>query len=119
MNWCFVYGCDPGAGVNAKTKFAEDIIRVFRVNSDISDNYIDIPRVFSQVKTTDCKLEIATSNLAQQLRLYRTCDVVGPKVLLYGFDSKRNETMAGTRRLFIEFAQKHLGFSDEQVILID
>jgi len=64
-------------------------------------------------------LEISASNLAQQLRLYRTNDVVGPKVLFYAFDSSKNEAMAGTRRLFTDFFKKHLGFSDEEIIMID
>jgi hypothetical protein len=64
-------------------------------------------------------LEIATSNLAQQLRLYRTNDVVGPKLLLYAFNSAEDKTMAETRKLCIEFFKKHLGFSDESIFMID
>jgi hypothetical protein len=64
-------------------------------------------------------LEIATSNLAQQLRLYRTNDVVGPKVLFYAYDSARDKSMAGTRKLFTEFAKKQLGFSNEEIVMID
>ena len=51
------------------------------------DNYLDIPKVYNQAKPTDCRFEIATSNLAQQLRLYRTNDIVGPKVIFYAYDS--------------------------------
>ena len=64
-------------------------------------------------------MEIVASRLAQQLRLYRTNDVVGPKLLLYAFDSKKDKTMAGTRKLIIKFFKKHLGFSDESIIMIE
>ena len=65
------------------------------------DNYLDIPKVYNQAKPTDCRFEIATSNLAQQLRLYRTNDIVGPKVIFYAYDSSKDKIMEGTRRLFI------------------
>jgi hypothetical protein len=60
---------------------------LFHANYEITDNYIDIPNVYNQAKPKDCNFEIATSNLGQQLRLYRTNDVVGPKVLLYAYDN--------------------------------
>jgi len=44
--------------------------------------------VYNQVKPTDCNLEVATSNLAQQLRMQCSNDIVGPKVLFYAFDSE-------------------------------
>jgi len=75
--------------------------------------------VYNQVKPTDCNLEIATSNLSQRLRLQRTNDVVGPKVLFYAYDASKDKAMAGTRKRFIEFVKKHLGFSDEEIVMID
>ena len=65
----------------------KDLISLFRANAHIMDNYLDIPKVYNQAKPTDCRFEIATSNLAQQLRLYRTNDIVGPKVIFYAYDS--------------------------------
>lgn len=118
-NFCFIYGCRQGEGIRADSKFVKDIIDLFRDNSDIKENYVDIPMVYNQVKPTDCNLELATSNLAQQLRMQSTYDIVGSKVLLYAFDSEKNQTMAGTRKLFTEFVKEHLGFSDEQIIMID
>jgi len=86
--------------VRNNTKFVLDVINLFRANADITGNYIDIPKVYNQAKPTDCSFEIATSNLAQQLRLYRTNDIVGPRVLFYAYDNSKDKTMAGTRRLF-------------------
>jgi len=96
-NFCFTYGSTQGSGIKADSKFVKDIINLFRDNSDITGNYVDIPMVYNQVKPTDCNLEISFSNLAQQLRLQRTNDVVGPKFLFYAYNSRRNEAMAGTR----------------------
>ena len=96
-----------------------DIVNLFRANAHIKDNYIDIPKVFSQVKPSDCSFESVTSNLAQSLRLYRTNNVVGPKVLFYAYDDRKNETMKETRELFFKFFKEHLGFSDDSIIKIE
>jgi hypothetical protein len=96
-----------------------DIVNLFRANAHIKNNYIDIPKVFNQVKPSDCSFESKTSNLAQSLRLHRTNDVVGPRVLFYAYDSEKNETMKKTRELFFKFLREHLGFSDDSIIMID
>ena len=96
-----------------------DIVNLFRANAHIMNNYFEIPKVFSQVKPSDCSFESATSHLAQQLRLYRTNDVVGPKVLFYAYDSKKNEKMKETRELFFQFFKDYLGFSDDSIIKIE
>ena len=88
-NYTEVWGCS--AGENCDPKFTDDIINLYRTNADTKANYDDIPKVYSLVKGIDCNLEIVTSNLAQQLRLHRTNDVIGPKVLFYAYDSTRAE----------------------------
>lgn len=119
VNFCFIYGSKQKSGIKANSKFVSDIINLYRDNADITGNYVDVPVVYNQVKRTDCNFEVAASNLAQQLRLQRTNDVVGPKVLFYAYDSEKNKEMADTRKLFTEFMKKNLGFSDEQIIMID
>ncbi len=96
-----------------------DLFKLFRANADITRNYIDIPSVYNQALPRDCSFEIATSNMAQQLRLYRTNDIVGHKFIFYAYDSSKDKIMEGTRRLFIQFVKKHLGFSDDSIIMID
>jgi hypothetical protein len=59
-----VFGCPPGSGIREDSKFVVDIINLLKTNSDIINNFNEIPRVYNKVKPTDCKLEIATSNLA-------------------------------------------------------
>ena len=66
---------------------------------------------------TDCHFEIATSKIGQQLRLYRTNELVGTKFLFYAYDSTKNEMMAGTRKLFTDFFIKHFGFSDDNIVM--
>jgi len=94
-----VFGCSPGLGIKSDSKYTLDIAKLFNNNAHAIYNSIILPKVFNQVKPTDCMLEIATSNLAQQLRIYRTNDVVGHKLLLYAFDSAKNKAMSGTRKL--------------------
>ena len=96
-----------------------DIINLFRANAHVKDNYIDIPNVLNQVKPSDCSFESTTSHLAQKLRLYRTNDEVGPKVLFYVVNSKKNETMKETREIVFKFFKDHLGFSKDFIIEID
>jgi len=87
VNITELWGSKPAEGIKKDSKFAKDIINLFRDNFDLKSNYIDIPKVYNQAKPTDCNFEIVTSNLGQQLRLYRDNDVVGPKVLFYFYDS--------------------------------
>ena len=77
-----------------------DLIKLFRANSDITGNYIDIPSVYNQALPRDCSFEIATSNMAQQLRLYRTNDIVGHKFIFYANDRSKDNIMKETRKLF-------------------
>jgi len=119
VNLTELWGCPPASVIRKDSTFAKDIIKLFDANYDITDNYIDIPNVYNQAKPTDCNFEIATSNLGQQLRLYRTNDVVGPKVLFYAYDRKQDAKMVEIRKLITDFFKQQLGFSDKSIIMIE
>ena len=67
----------------------------------------------------DASFESVSSNLAQELRLFRQNDVVGKKVVLYVFDPDWNEVMEGARKVTFEFFKSQLGFSEENFIFVD
>jgi hypothetical protein len=47
VNFTFLWGCKPGFGIDQDSKFSQDEIDLFRENSDVKYNYIDIPKVYS------------------------------------------------------------------------
>jgi hypothetical protein len=46
-NFTQLFGCPPGFGILGDSKFTVDIINLFRTNSHITGNYIDIPMVYN------------------------------------------------------------------------
>lgn len=70
-NFTFSFGCSPGMGVGAATKYAQNFIELFTASFHITEGSIVIPASFSQVISSDANFESITSDMAQELRLFR------------------------------------------------
>jgi hypothetical protein len=55
-------------------------------NFHIENGYIDLPKALSYVVSSDANFESITSNLAQEVRIFRQDTVVGHKMLIYGYE---------------------------------
>jgi len=86
-----VYGCQPGGGVLAATKFANDLLRLLVRNFSLLDGKLKIPLVFNQILSTDATFEISTCVLSQELVLGRQDDIIGHRFLVYAFDKKKDK----------------------------
>jgi len=63
VNFCFVFGCSPGAGVLAKTQLISDLCDHLRENS----KKCCVPQVFDTIESQDAGFETITSNMGQSL----------------------------------------------------
>lgn len=62
-NFIFCYGCAPGFGILANTKFVNDLIMLFTRSFDDSGVLL-LPDCFQQVVSSDAVFETSTSNLS-------------------------------------------------------
>lgn len=44
---------------------------------------------------------------------------IASRILIYAFDSSRDSAMAETRKLLVDFFQKHLGFKEQSIVMVD
>ena len=70
-NFTLIYGCQPGQGVSATSKFIEDLVNLYNSNFDPDNGQVVIPDVFSKVLSSDAKIESVTCNEARKLFLER------------------------------------------------
>ena len=82
------------------------------------DGCIVLPDVFAKVLSDDAKFETVSSNLSRKLKLQRQDTIVGHKRLFYAID-KADETRKGTREYVMNFFIESLGFTKEEIILVD
>ena len=82
------------------------------------DGCIVLPDVFAKVLSDDAKFETVSSNLSRKLKLQRQDTIVGHKRLFYAID-KTDETRKGTRESVVNFFIESLGFTKEEIILVD
>ena len=82
------------------------------------DGCIVLPDVFAKVLSDDAKFETVSSNLSRKLKLQRQDTIVGHKRLFYAID-KADETRKGTRKSVMNFFIESLGFTKEEIILVD
>ena len=47
MNFIQVFGCPPGEGIKENSKFVLDIIKLLNNNSDVINNFNEIPKVYN------------------------------------------------------------------------
>ncbi len=115
-NFTFVYGCKPGGGVEAATKFVNDLIRLLVRNFSMLNGKLRIPQVFNQILSSDATFEIATCVLSRELVLGREDDIIGHRFLVYAFDKKKDKEMKDVREHVIQFFKKRFGL---EVIQLD
>lgn len=61
MNFFFIYGCRPSAGVKANTTMVKDIMTALFENKDRIDAMILLPQSFEDLKGDDASFETASS----------------------------------------------------------
>ena len=59
-NFIFMFGCQPGLGINAKSKLIADTIELYLKNFDPEKGIIILPDVYSKVVSSDAKFEVLT-----------------------------------------------------------
>ena len=118
-NFTFAFGCDPGCGVAADTAFAQNFITLMMNQFDVTNGSIDIPLAFNNIISTDAKIETTTSNLSQELRLFRQDDVVGSKMLIFATSPGKMTDEKQERLTFVQsFFKRKLGFKDEEIVVV-
>ena len=70
MNFWFVFGCRPSAGVKANTDMVKNILHAFLQNSDRIDSKVLIPQTLENLKSNDASFETASSSGIQTLMLF-------------------------------------------------
>ncbi len=115
-NFTFSFGCSPGSGVRADTKFAQNFIDLFTDCFHITEGSIDIPTSFSQVISSDANFESITSDMAQELRIFRKDNVVANRMMIFVADGspESDNRFEITKAFFMS----ELGFNDSEIIKI-
>ena len=61
MNFFFIFGCRPSAGVKANTTMVKDILSAFIENKDRINAMVQLPQVFEFLSSGDATFETASS----------------------------------------------------------
>ena len=62
MNFFFIFGCRPSAGVKANTTMVKDILSAFIENKDRVNAMVLLPQVFEFLSSGDATFETASSS---------------------------------------------------------
>ena len=76
MNFFFIWGCRPSAGVGANTDMIKDIYRAFMEQQEPIDASVSIPSIFDYLSSSDASFETASSNQLQHLQLFYAYNLV-------------------------------------------
>lgn len=76
---------------------------MFIKNFEPEEGYIDIPSAFSKVISDDANFESVSSNLAQELRLYRQNETVGKKLVVCALKDTLNEQNEAIIKIAFDF----------------
>ena len=68
-NFILLYGSAPKLSVDVDTTMVKDIIDVIKCRIDQNNRTITLPDVFENLKGTDARFEMVTSNTLQPLQL--------------------------------------------------
>ena len=117
-NYIISFGCQPGAGVGATSKYIKDLLDLFTTNFDAVYGSIVFPDIFAKVLSSDATFETVSSNLSRKLLLINRARLVGAKRLIYAID-KQDTTKEATRQITIEFYKTSLGFKDSDILFIN
>ena len=76
MNFFFIWGCRPSAGVGAETGMVKDIYDAFILQQEPIDASIFLPGVFDYLQSSDASFETVASNQLQHLQLFYAYNIV-------------------------------------------
>ena len=62
MNFVFLYGCKPSAGVKANTTMVKDILKALIKGADRINFTVLLPQALDQLKGSDASFETASSS---------------------------------------------------------
>ena len=62
MNFFFIFGCRPSAGVKANTTMVKDILGAFKQNADRKNAMVRLPKTLEYLKGKDATFETASSS---------------------------------------------------------
>ena len=116
-NFIFSFGCQPGQGVNASSKYIADMLDLFLANFDHKTGVVILPDVFSKVLSSDATFETVTSNLARKLSLERQDNLVGAKRMIYAIN-KSDKDKEAVRKITTDFFIDTLGFKKEDILFV-
>ena len=75
MNFLFLYGCRPSAGVKANTTMVKDMLNAFMLSADKINFTVLLPQALDQLKGNDASFETASSSSIQTLKLFYVFNV--------------------------------------------
>lgn len=115
VNFCFVFGCSPGAGVLAKTQLIKDL------TAHLKDNQKKclIPMVFDSIESQDAGFETIASNMGQTLEIVSLPETVGQMTCLYVQYKKRNADRDRQKAEAMRFCKESLQMDEEDIIVLD
>ena len=75
MNFFFIWGCNPSAGVKANTSMVKDILKACMRYKDVKNAAIFLPQVFDFLQSNDASFETAQSAQIQTIQLFYNYNV--------------------------------------------
>ena len=88
MNFFFIWGCRPSAGVGANTDMVQDIFDAFMIQQEPIDASIKLPTVFDYLQSSDASFETASSNQLQHLQLFYSYNTVTDSIGVIFYHNK-------------------------------
>ena len=70
MNFYFLFGCRPSAGVKGNTDMVQDILLALTQNADRANAKVLIPQCFEYLKSSDAQFETVSSSRIQTIMLF-------------------------------------------------
>ena len=71
-----LFGCQPGAGVDANTMMVEDLSNIFESKLEVENYSFVIPESFQETTGTDANFEISQSNTLIPISIFYRFNVV-------------------------------------------
>jgi hypothetical protein len=115
VNFCFVFGCQPGAGVLAKTQLIKDLTEHLKSTS----KDCVIPSAFDLIESQDAGFETIASNMGQNLQIVSLPDQVGQMTCFYFQYKKRNPQRDRQKAEAMRFLKECLQMDDEDIVVLD
>lgn len=115
VNFCFVFGCSPGAGVLAKTELIKDLTEHLKTNA----KECVIPTTFDLIESHDAGFETIASNMGQNLQIVSLPDQVGQLTCFYIQCKQRTTQRDKQKTEAMRFCKECLQMDDEDILVFD